>query len=67
MGEIHSKLEGVIEQLKENCGVIVEGRRATLSVPDSIRNTITLNEQGLLDSFDKETVAYEARRKKIEI
>jgi hypothetical protein len=66
MADIHGKLEELIEQLKENCSTLVEGHRSSVSVTDCIRTTLTLNEQGLLDSFEKESVAYEARRRKVE-
>jgi hypothetical protein len=65
MSEIHGKLETIIEQLKETCGILAEGRRGNLSVPECLKNTLTLNEQGLLDSFEKESVSYEARRRKV--
>jgi hypothetical protein len=66
MSDIHLKLESIIEQLKETCSILAEGRRGSQSVPECIKNTITLNEQGLIDSFEKEGMAYEARRRKVE-
>jgi hypothetical protein len=43
MADIHGKLEGMIEQLKEACATVSEGRRGSLSVPECIKNTLTLN------------------------
>lgn len=58
----------MIEQLKETCATIAEGRRgnSNFTVPECLKNTLTLNEQALLDTFEKESVSYEARRRKVE-
>ena len=37
-----------------------------MSIPDCIKTTLTLNEQALVDSFEKEGLSYENRRKRVE-
>lgn len=51
MSDIHIKLENIIEQLKETCNTLSDGKRGNQSLPECIRNTLTLNDAALVDSF----------------
>jgi hypothetical protein len=58
MGDIHGRLQALIEQLRDTHATLIDGGRKGLSVPDCIKNTLTLDIEALLDTFEQEGAAY---------
>jgi hypothetical protein len=66
--EINSNLYKIIYQLKEHANTISEGIiGGNVSITDSIEKVINLNENTLVETFDKEGENYDNRMKKIDI
>ena len=67
MAEIHSKLENLIEQIRDTHSTLIDGGRKGMNVGDCIKKTLTLDIEALLDTFQKEGSSYEARRAKADL
>jgi hypothetical protein len=52
MAEIHIKLEGIIEQLRETHVTLIDGgKRGGGAIPDCIRRSLSLDVESLLSTF----------------
>ena len=67
MDEIHSKLENLIEQIKDTHSTLIDGGKKGMNVADCIKKTMTLDMEALLDTFQKEGNSYQTRRAKADL
>lgn len=58
MAEIHARLEDLIEQLRSNHATLIDGNSRGVTIPECIKKTLTLDNEALMDSFQKEAAAY---------